>query len=517
MTLDLPKKFGQYELRSHLATGGMAEIYLARQTGIGGFEKQVVVKRILPELTARREFVEMFFDEARIAAQLKHPNIVEIYDLGQQGEDYFIAMEYLKGETLRETVVESIKRGSPLPPVIAAFVVSQVCDGLAYAHEFADGSGGSLGIVHRDVSPNNIILTYAGGVKLVDFGVAKTRVQTHRTEAGVLRGKLSYMSPEQCLGRPLDGRSDVFSAGVVLWELLAQRRLFRRNSEQKTIEAVLSAHIPMVKEYRHGVPAALDAIARRAMERKVGARYQDAAQMASEIRKCLLNQDKMVSNQEVGEFVRALFKGETQKTQRRPEKMLTPIGRPAFLDNLDDETSPERDMSTMLVDLDEDEPYLADIDTEVEGVYPRTDSESERISPPTLEAEALRVEPSPVRKWPWLIGAAVALAVAVLVIAVLAGRDQPGEVPSTGEESDVFEEDADSLTKLVVRSSPRGCVVKVNGIKIPGVTPMEDLAVVPGRKHVVVVNCIGHQREVRTVTGKAGEILTLDFAPARKQ
>ena len=514
MTLDLPKKFGQYELLSHLASGGMAEIYLARQTGIHGFEKQVVVKRILPQLTARKEFVEMFFDEARLAAQLKHPNIVEIYDLGQEEDDYFIAMEYLKGQTLRETVVESIKRGSPLPPVIAAFVVSQVCDGLAYAHEFADGSGGSLGIVHRDVSPNNIILTYSGGVKLVDFGVAKTRVQTHRTEAGVLRGKLSYMSPEQCLGRPLDGRADVFSAGVVLWELLAQRRLFRRNSEEKTIEAVLSAHIPLVKEYRHGVPMELDAIARRAMERNLESRYQDAALMASEIRKCLLNQDKMVSNQEVGEFVRMLFLGEMPRPKRRPEKLLTPVARPAFLDNLDDETSPEKDMATKLVDLDEDEPYLADIDTEVEGVYPRTDSEAEREFPPTVESDSITVAPAAARKWPWLVGAAVALVVAVLVI-IFARGDESNEAPAA--EAEVFEDDIENLTRLVVRSRPRGCVVKVNGIKIPGVTPLEDLSVVPGRKHVVVVNCIGHQREVRTVSGQAGEILTLDFAPARNK
>jgi len=500
LTLDLPKKYGQYELLSHLATGGMAEIYLARQTGIGGFEKQVVVKRILPQLTARKEFVEMFFDEARIAAQLKHPNIIEIYDLGQEGEDYFIAMEYLQGQTLREVVVESIKRDSPLPPVIAAFVVSQVCDGLAYAHEFADGSGGSLGIVHRDVSPNNIILTYPGGVKLVDFGVAKTRVQMHRTEAGVLRGKLSYMSPEQCLGRPLDGRADVFSAGVVLWELLAQRRLFRRDSEEKTIEAVLSAHIPMVKEYRHGVPMELDTIARRAMERKVTSRYQNAAQMAAEIRKCLLNQDKMVSNQEVGEFVRMLFLRERKVVRSRPEKQLTPVARPAFLDDLDDDTSPAEVLAGKLVDLDEDEPYLADIDTEVDAPVTRT-GESREVAARS-------------RKLPWIIGASVALTVAVLVI-MLAGGNDDGQVPAA--ESKVFDDDIENLTRLVVRSRPQGCAVKVNGVKIPGVTPLEELTVVPGRKHVVVVNCIGHEREIRTVTGKAGEILTLDFTPARNK
>jgi serine/threonine protein kinase len=509
VTTDAPKKLGQYQLLSHLATGGMAEIYLGRHKGIHGFEKQVVVKRILPELIRRKEFVEMFFDEARIAARLKHPNIVEIYDLGQDGGDYFIAMEYLKGRTLREAVVESIKKGDPLPPTIAALVVAQVCEGLHYAHEFTDDSGAPLQIVHRDVSPNNIILLYSGGVKLVDFGVAKTKVQLHRTEAGVLRGKLSYMSPEQCLGKPVDARSDVFSAGVVLWELLAQRRLFRRNSEQNTIEAVLSAHIPLVEEYRRGVPPELDEITRRAMERSVDSRYQSAAQMARDLRRCLLKLDAAVSNHEIGEFVRVLFRGQTKRTHGKPEKVRTQEQKPGFLRNLDDGTSPAgavTDVADRFVDLDEDEPYLTDIETEVEGLA----TSPSRPAPTGISWVRKRL----------VLTAAAAVAVLgliALVIGVIAGEDTAGEETVAKADAEFLEDDLASLTKLVIRSRPRGCLVKVNGIKIPGVTPMKELAVEPGRSHVVVVNCIGHHREIRRVSGRAGETITLDFAPTPKR
>jgi serine/threonine-protein kinase len=488
----------------------MAEIYLARKSGIRGFEKQVVVKRILPQLVRQKEFVEMFFDEARIASRLKHPNIVEIYDLGQEGEDYFIAMEYLDGETLREVIVESINRGDSLPPTHAAFVMAQICDGLDYAHELADYSGAPLGIVHRDVSPNNIILLHSGGVKLVDFGVAKTRVQLHRTEVGVLRGKLSYMSPEQCLGKPLDARSDVFSAGVVMWELLAQRRLFRRDSQQKTIEAILTAQIPLVKNYRLGVPPALDAVARRAMERNIDSRYQSAGEMAGEIRRCLLNLDAVVGDNEIGEFVRTLFGGQPQKTHEESEEVCTHAEMPNLLRDLDDETSlsgAETAVADQLVDLDEDEPHLLDIETEVDRVVAGPEK-----SVPAAVSKSV--------KWLFIVAAvALVLAVVVLVIGSTQSEELAAEkiVADADADADFFEDDMASLTKLVVRSRPRGCLVKVNGIQIPGVTPMEELAVEPGREHVVVVTCIGYEREVRRVTGRSGEIITLDFVPTPRR
>ena len=342
----------------------------------------------------------------------------------------------------------------------------------------------------------------------MDFGVAKTKVQLHRTEVGVLRGKLSYMSPEQCLGKPLDARSDVFSAGVVLWELLAQRRLFRRNSEQKTIEAVLSAPIPRIKEYRHGVPLGLDAITRRAMERSIDSRYQSAGEMAGEIRRCLLNLDAVASNHEVGEFVRTLFKGQTQKTHGKPDSVRTHAEKPSFLRDLDDDTSPsgaKTAVADRFVDLDEDEPYLADIDTEVESIVPRSEE-------PVPAAVSKSV------KWLY-IAATVAfiLGVVALVIGLNRADDPVAEKAVSEAETDFFEDDTASLTKLVIRSRPRGCLVKVNGIQIPGVTPMKELAVVPGRKHIVVVTCIGHEREVRRVAGRAGEIITLDFAPTPKK
>jgi hypothetical protein len=416
-------------------------------------------------------------------------------------------MEYLKGETLREVVVESIKRGAPLPPEISALVVAQVCNCLDYAHEFTDDSGTPLQIVHRDVSPNNIILLYSGGVKLVDFGVAKTKIQLHRTEVGVLRGKLSYMSPEQCLGKPLDARSDVFSAGVVLWELLAQRRLFRRSSEQNTIEAVLSAPIPPIKKYRHGVPMELDAIARRAMERSVDSRYQSAGEMAKDIRRCLLNLDAAVDNHAIGEFMRMLFKGQTLKTQPAPAREPTREEMPGFLRDLDDETSPSgagAGMAGKLVDLGEDEPYLADIDTEVKGVYTRSEASAPAVA-------------SRIPRWPFIAGAAVVLAAIALLIGLTRTGEPAVEKTIAEADADFFDDDMAHLTRLIIRSRPRGCLVKVNGIQIPGVTPMKELAVEPGRKHLVVVTCIGHEKEVRRVAGKAGETITLDFAPSRKK
>jgi serine/threonine protein kinase len=246
------KKIGRYQLLALLATGGMAEIYLARQEGIKGFERLVVIKKILPHLARRKRFVEMFFDEARIAALLSHPNIVQIYDLGEDESDsegsYYIAMEYLEGESLGYLVKQARKASRLMPSQLAAGIVAQVCDGLDYAHKLHDPKGKPLNIVHRDVSPHNIIVLFSGGVKLVDFGIAKAASQVHQTREGSLKGKLTYIAPEQCESKPVDARSDVFSMGVVLWELLTRRRLFKRDSDAAKVQAIMSDPIPQVRD-----------------------------------------------------------------------------------------------------------------------------------------------------------------------------------------------------------------------------------------------------------------------------
>ncbi|HYV46221.1 MAG TPA: serine/threonine-protein kinase, partial [Myxococcaceae bacterium] len=196
--------YGSYQLIKRLATGGMAQIYLARQKGPEGFEKLMVVKRILPHLAENADFVRMFLDEARIAARLSHPNIVQIFNLGAQDDSYFIAMEYIHGEDVRRVWKRSEQKGTVMPTNLVCRVIMEACSGLDYAHKKADQNGKPLGIVHRDVSPQNILVTFEGGVKVVDFGIAKAADQAVVTRSGVLKGKYSYMSPEQALGKKLD-------------------------------------------------------------------------------------------------------------------------------------------------------------------------------------------------------------------------------------------------------------------------------------------------------------------------
>jgi serine/threonine protein kinase len=304
---DTPTSLGRYELLTKLATGGMAEIYLARQSGIEGFQRLVVIKRILPHLASQERFVEMFLDEARIAAQLNHPNIVHIYDLGQAGKDFFIAMEYLEGESLGYVARQAVKAGKHLPPGLAAGIVLAVCEGLNFAHEYEDTSSKSLSIVHRDVSPHNIIVLFNGGVKLVDFGIAKANTQAHHTMTGTLKGKPTYMAPEQLLSKPVDARSDIFSLGVVLWELLSRRRLFKRDSDAASIQAVLNEPIPSIREFQPEVPEDFDRIALRALEKDPSDRYQNAGAMAADLDQHLRRSGVPSSSREVAAFMGEVF------------------------------------------------------------------------------------------------------------------------------------------------------------------------------------------------------------------
>ncbi len=278
-------QFGKYLLQRKLAEGGMAEVFLAKQSGMEGFEKPVVVKRILPQLTSDPAFVEMFINEARVAARLNHPAIVQIFDLGKVEDQYYIAMEFIHGEDLRSLakVAAQVQRRPSV--ALVARVVADVLGGLHYAHTRAGGDGKPLGLVHRDISPQNVLVTYEGGVKLVDFGIAKATdsASDQQTRAGVLKGKYAYMSPEQCRGKKLDARSDIFSVGILLWELVSWRRLFRRDSDLATLVAVADEPIPTLESAVPDVPPELNAICMRALERSVTDRYPTAQAMQSDL------------------------------------------------------------------------------------------------------------------------------------------------------------------------------------------------------------------------------------------
>jgi serine/threonine protein kinase len=273
------KTLGRYRIMLRVATGGMAEIFLGCRTGEGGFEKLAAVKRILPHLTTDETFVEMFMDEARITATLSHGNIAQIFEFGRAGRSYFIAMEYIPGLSLRAIMGLCKKRQQPPPPGLAAYVLTQVCAALEYAHVQSDPYGQPLGIIHRDVSPSNVLLSFSGEVKLIDFGIAKAARRTSKTAAGELKGKYAYMSPEQAGGEEADRRSDIFSAGVLLYELLTNENPFRAHTDLETLAKVRLAQVPLPTSTLRGRDILLYEIATRAMHRDPNKRFAAAGEM----------------------------------------------------------------------------------------------------------------------------------------------------------------------------------------------------------------------------------------------
>lgn len=268
--------FGQYQLLDRLAVGGMAELFLAVRVGEAGFQKACVVKRVLPYLAESPEFVQMFLDEARIAARLDHPGVVQVFELGKHEAAYFIAMEYLAGSDLVGLVRRAQEQGVQLPAAVVAKVIAQAAEALHYAHQLKDEKGQPLGIVHRDVSPSNLFVTCQGAVKVLDFGVAFAREREQRTETGHVKGKAGYMSPEQCLGHVVDARTDVWALGVVAYELLSGERLFDGKTTAQSALAVCQKAIVPLQTLRPELPAALCAVVMRALERDVDKRWPSA-------------------------------------------------------------------------------------------------------------------------------------------------------------------------------------------------------------------------------------------------
>jgi serine/threonine protein kinase len=261
----------------------MAEIFLARSRGMAGFGRYVVLKRILPERGTDARWIEMFLDEARLAAQLQHPNVAQVFDLGRLGEGYFFTMEYVHGANMREVLVRCAQRGHKLSLSMALGVAVGAAAGLDHAHERRDSDGKSLGIVHRDVSPSNLMVSYDGVVKLVDFGVAKAHLRSSVTQSGTVKGKISYLSPEQCRGREVDRRSDIFALGIVLYEMATTKRLYRRNSDFETMTAIVSEMPEAPSRYNPEVSPKLDQAILRALAKDPAHRQQSASELLEEL------------------------------------------------------------------------------------------------------------------------------------------------------------------------------------------------------------------------------------------
>ncbi len=299
--------FGDYVLLDKIAQGGMAEVYLAKRRGVEGFEKTVAIKRILPELSWNREFVSMFINEAKIAARLSHPNIVQIFDFGKIDNYHFIAMEYLHGENLREILKKSEEKNLRLSPEIAASIAARACAGLDHAHRKTDETGKPLRIIHRDVSPQNVLVSYDGDVKVVDFGIAKAVAENPEATRGVLKGKLSYLSPEQVNGRNLDARSDIFAMGLVLYELLAGKKLFDRSYPAEVLDAIVRVDSTEVSRSLPNLERSLREVLRRALHIDPDQRFQSAGEMQSALEQYLRDHGDPGGTMQLANLMRLLF------------------------------------------------------------------------------------------------------------------------------------------------------------------------------------------------------------------
>ncbi len=278
-----PEQVGRYEIIGALGAGGMAEVLLGRLRGPSGFERLVVIKRILPHLAGKQKFVDMFLDEARVVAQIRHANVVHVHELGYENGDLFLVMEYLEGESAGGLLRRLTVQKERLPPALAAYIVAEACAGLHAAHELATPSGERQNVVHRDVSPQNLFVGYGGDVKVLDFGIALAGDRIVRTEAGQLKGKFEYMPPEQWREEPLDRRADIFALGVVLFELTTGRRLFRRATRLDTVKAICELPIPPPSSLEAGYLPELERIVLRALEKKREDRYETAAEMRRDL------------------------------------------------------------------------------------------------------------------------------------------------------------------------------------------------------------------------------------------
>ena len=308
-----PDRFGQYEILERIASGGMAELYRARRSGVEGFQKIVAIKKILPHLADNEGFIAMFADEAKLAAQLNHPNIVHIYDLGKiEGGGYFIAMEHVEGRDLRAILESARELQMPLPVPLAVYIASKVASALDYAHRRRDEDGRDLHIVHRDVSPQNILISYEGDIKLCDFGIAKAASKVSQTESGALKGKIQYMSPEQAWGKPIDRRSDLFSLGTVLYELLTEQQLFGGDSDLTVLEKVRAAVVPAaLRSELRGSEAARRDRAAKSLAREADDRYANASDMLRDLESVLYSYTPAPGSADLAIFLHRLQAEET--------------------------------------------------------------------------------------------------------------------------------------------------------------------------------------------------------------
>lgn len=312
----------KYILLDTLGVGGMAEIFRGKLVGDQGFEKLIVIKKLLDHLSKNEEMVSHFIDEARLAALLQHDNIACIYDFGNISGNYFIAMEYLFGKDLFTFKQKLVKQNRVIPPGFALYIASKICDGMDYAHNLKDLQSKPLNIIHRDLTPHNIFITYEGKVKVIDFGIAKNELQENRTQVGVVKGKVSYMSPEQVSGGEIDHRSDIFSIGILLYEMLSGTKMYSGNTAE-LLQKALSADFTPLQQLVPGLPDKVYAIVEKALQSEPAKRYQHCSLMQTDIEECLYSMDERVSTKGLRDFAVQVFQEEYEEENRAATEIIT--------------------------------------------------------------------------------------------------------------------------------------------------------------------------------------------------
>jgi serine/threonine-protein kinase len=310
----------RYRVIEKIASGGMAEVFRAESAGLEGFKKTVAIKRVLPHLAEKKQFIGMFLDEARLSAHLSHSNCVQVFDIGVGDNTFFIVMEYVDGSDLKGVIEYRRKLGQPFPLEEACLICVRICEGLSYAHELIDGRGQTMHIVHRDMSPPNVLITRHGEVKIVDFGLAKANSQLEHSEPGIIKGKFSYLSPEAAQGLPVDAKTDIFAVGIILWELLAGRRLFLGETDLETVRMVQQARVPSVRQFNPRVSAELDASLMKALAGDPQKRYQTARDFGRDLNKILFHLGREVSSFDIAQLVLPIWRERSEKKRQRVDR-----------------------------------------------------------------------------------------------------------------------------------------------------------------------------------------------------
>ncbi|MEI9940554.1 MAG: protein kinase [Pseudomonadota bacterium] len=345
------QRVDRYELVGEIASGGMATVYLARLTGVGGFQRFVAMKRLHPHLASEKEFVEMFLDEARIAARIHHPNVVPILEVGASAVGYYLVMEYIEGDTLARLLARAATRGKRLPVGIALRIALDMLAGLHAAHELRDDAGEAVQLVHRDVSPQNVLVGVDGIARITDFGVARAASRLTATRVGQLKGKIAYMAPEQAAGEEsIDRRADVFAAGIVVWEELAAKRLFKAENEAATLSRVMTEPVPPLTTIVPGLSVALSNVVMRALDRNVDARFPSCAQFADALEAAATGSESIATPRELAAYVTEVL-GDEVSAQREAVRAWIARSEPSQVDNPKPGTSPSTSVSAAAMSL----------------------------------------------------------------------------------------------------------------------------------------------------------------------